>query len=496
MTTLDADSPHSHGPGYRIARNATLRAGGEVLGKLASMAFFIAMARELGQDGFGDFIFALSLTTVLVMASGFGTEDLVSREVSRDHERVHSYLANAVTVKALLSIVPLLAAAVIVNLGDWPADARAAVYIVGVGVAVENLGRSWHSVFTAYERLEMISISLVVQRSLTAAVGIAVLLSGGGLVAVSMVFAVGSVVGLLTAIQVLRRYVVTPRWEIDRSRWLPLLKAGVPIGLASFLFMLLLRLDASLLGFLTGGEDNSEVGIYGAAFRAVEATLFIPWALSGAVLPWLARQKEDSNFVRGCELALKAISAVLTPIGLSFALFASPLIDLLYGPQYAEAVLPLRLLGVMTVMFGINNLSATMLISRDRPRDFMLIAAGVGAENVILNVILIPKYGADATAFNAALSGVLLATLSVGVIARRFGRVNLLLMFGGPTAGALAMTAVVLPAGLPFVPAAALGLCAYLGGLLAFERIAFPADFARLRSILWRRGPLARASPT
>lgn len=493
MTRPEADSRDSNARAHRIARNATLRAGGEVLGKLASMAFFIAIARELGQDGFGDFMFALSLTTVLVLASGFGTEDLVSREVSRDHDRVHSYLANAVTVKALLSVLPLLAAAAIVNLGDWPADARAAVYIVGVGVAVENLGRTWHSVFTAYERLEMISISLVVQRALTAAAGIAVLLSGGGLVAVSIVFTAGAFLGLLTATQVLRRYVVAPRWEIDRSRWLPLLKAGVPIGLAGFLFMLLLRLDASLLGFLSGGEDNSEVGIYGAAFRAVEATLFIPWALSSAVLPWLARQTRDADVVRGSELALKAMAAVLTPIGLAFALFASPLIDLLYGPEYAEAVLPLRMLGVMTVMFGINNLGATILISRDRPRDFTLIAAAVAAENVILNVILIPKYGADATAFNAALSGVLLAALSVVLIGRRFGRVNLLRAFGGPATGALVMTAVVLPAGLPFLVAAPLGLGAYLVGFLAFERFAFPADLAGLRSLA-RRGATARAS--
>jgi hypothetical protein len=106
----DAGSHQGHTQERRIARNAVLRASGEVVGKLASMAFFIAIARELGEGGFGDFVFALSLTTVLVLVCGLGTEDLVAREVSRDHDRVHSYLANAATVKALLSILPLLAA--------------------------------------------------------------------------------------------------------------------------------------------------------------------------------------------------------------------------------------------------------------------------------------------------------------------------------------------------------------------------------------------------
>lgn len=491
LVMADLDPHTAPGAARRIARNAALRASGEVIAKLASLAFFVVMARELGDSGFGDFMFALSLNTVLVLASGFGTEDLVAREVARDHGRVHSYLANVATVKAALSVVLLLLAALIVNLGDWPADARAAVYIVGVGVALENLGRTWHSVFTAYERLEMISISLVVQRVLTASVGIAVLLSGGGVIAVSVVFTAGALVGLVVATQVLRRFVVAPRWEFDRSRWLPLLKAGAPIGLAALLFATLLRLDATLLGLLTGGEDNSEVGIYGAAFRLAEATLFITWAFSASTLPWLSRQKRDADVARGYELGVKAITSVLTPIGLGFVLLASPLIDLLYGADYREAVLPLQLLGVMTALLGLNGLASTVLISRDRPRDFGRIVAFVAVENIVLNLILIPEYGADATAFNAALSAVLLAVLSVALVQRRFGRINLVRAFGAPVAGGAAMAAVVIPAGLPLVPAAAAGLASYAAGLLAFERLAFPDDLASLREVvgLRRRSP-------
>ncbi len=55
----------------RIARNAGVRAAGEVVGKVASLAFLVVMARQLGQDGFGDFMFALSLSTVLIVASVF-----------------------------------------------------------------------------------------------------------------------------------------------------------------------------------------------------------------------------------------------------------------------------------------------------------------------------------------------------------------------------------------------------------------------------------------
>lgn len=461
-----------------------MRAAGEVVAKLASLAFFVTMARELGAGGFGDFTFALSLSTVLILGAGFGTEELVAREVAREHDRVHDYLGNVVVVKVLASIALLLAMALIVNLGDYSADTRAAVYIVGAGVAVENLGRTWHSVFTAYERLEMISISLVVQRTLTAAVGIALLLSGSGLVVASVVFSAGAVVGLLVASQVLRRFVVAPRWKLDRSRWIRLVKAGIPIGLASLLFTILLRADAALLGFLSGGDDNSEVGLYGAAFRLVEGTLFISWAFSASMLPWLARREDPQLVARGYEIAAKAITGVLMPIALIFVLLAPRLIHLLYGDGYVDAELPLRLLGMLTVLYGVNSLAATLLISRDRPQAFTRIAAFVALENIVLNVILIPHYGADAAAFNAALSGVLLAALSLMVVSRAVGSVRPGRIFGAPVVGGAAMSGIVLATSLPLVPAVALGVAVYAAAAVAFERTVFPEDFEQLRAAL------------
>jgi dolichol kinase len=112
--------------------------------------------------------------------------------------------------------------------------------------------------------------------------------------------------------------------------------------------------------------------------------------------------------------------------------------------------------------------------------------AFVTVENVVLNLIMIPKYGADGTAFNAALSGVLLAVLSISLVGRHFGRIRLLRAFGAPVAGGLAMAAVLLPTDLPLVPAAVVGVAAYLAALLAFERLVFPADLATVRAAIWR----------
>src|SRR4051794_36445827 len=84
----EAHMPRVEVPGNaqsRVAVNAVARAAGEAVAKVASLAFYIVLARELGHEQYGAFVFALALTGTLLIASGFGTDDLVARRVARDH---------------------------------------------------------------------------------------------------------------------------------------------------------------------------------------------------------------------------------------------------------------------------------------------------------------------------------------------------------------------------------------------------------------------------
>jgi len=300
----------------------------------------------------------------------------------------------------------------------------------------------------------------------------------------------GSLVGFGAGVWALGRYVVRPELDVDRGRWLPLLRAGVPIGVLGVLLGSLVRIDQTLLSFLSDAPGNTEVGFFGAAFRLVEATMFIGWAFSAAMLPWFARHAgagERERLAAGYELGMKATATVLVPVGLAFVLLADPLIHLLYGSPYGPAVGPLRLLGVMVVLIGLNDLAAVLLIARDRPLAFARVVGAVTVLNIALNFVLIPTYGASGAAFTAALSAFLLLVLGMIVVRPLTGRVRMLRPFGGAAAGAAAMTLCVLGLGLPLVPAGALGLAAYAAGYIAFERAFYPDDLRTFLDVVRRR---------
>ncbi len=103
----------------RVATNTIARAAGEAVAKAASLAFYVVMARELGTHGYGSYVFALALTGTLLIGSGFGTDELIARQVAREHSRAGYYLANVAGLKTVTSVLLLGIAMAVVFVGSY-----------------------------------------------------------------------------------------------------------------------------------------------------------------------------------------------------------------------------------------------------------------------------------------------------------------------------------------------------------------------------------------
>jgi O-antigen/teichoic acid export membrane protein len=247
-----------------------------------------------------------------------------------------------------------------------------------------------------------------------------------------------------------------------------------------------------LLGLFAAG--SAAVGEYGAAYRLIEATLFITTAFNAATLPWFSRRDADA-IAHGFELAIKTVLALMLPVGLGLALFAEPVIETLYGPEYDGAVTPLRILGVMTALWGVNATIVTILVSRDRPDVYTVPALVALVPNLVLSAILIPADGANGAAIAAVAAAALLVVLVVPRTARLFGPMAWGRMVAAPVAAGAAMAAAATALSfVPWVPAALLSGAVYAAAFLAVERLFSPRDFAFYVSAL--PGSRSRAGRT
>jgi O-antigen/teichoic acid export membrane protein len=463
----------------RIALGTLARSAGEAVGKVASLLFFVVIARKLGEEQFGDFVFGLSLSTVLLLVAGLGMQEMLGREVARDPRRADDLLWNVVVIKALMMAALLVVIAGVVAVQGRSLETAAAILIVSAGIGFEYQAGTLYAVFDGRERQQYVAATLIVNRIATAVMGIGAAVAGAGLVTIAVLFTAGSALGLVTAHWLMHRFVLQPSRRVEPSRWAALIRASLPLGILGLLATASFRTSLVFLGLLDAG--SADVGEYGAAYRLIDASIFVAASFNAAALAWFSRQDGTGPvpLARGFGMAVKTVLALMLPIGLGLALFAEPVIHTLYGADYAGAVAPLRILGALVVLWGINTTIVTVLVTRNRPDVYTIPALVALVLNVGLSVVLIPESGAEGTAIAAVAGAALLVALAVPRTGRLFGSIAVARTLGAPLgAGAAMAGCAVALSGVWWIAAAVASLAIYATAFLLLERMFWPGDFA------------------
>lgn len=475
------------GPLSTIARNTAVQAVGEMLSKVASLAFYVVMARAFGKALFGDYMFALSLALLLTVFAGFGTDTILTRAVSRDRGELPRMFWSSIALKAGIGVVTVALAVAITLVGDYGPGVRLAVAVLGIASVVDLLTKTLYATFQAHDDLRPGATTLVLQRFATAIVGIAAMALGAKVVPVSVIYLGGSLLALGYCSHALLERDIRPRIVLSVTHARALVVESIPTGLATIFAMVLFRIDATMLSFYKG---DVAVGLYGVSYRALESTLFLTYALTSAAMPALSRLRRDTVPPVGAVYGsgLKALVIALAPIGVAFVLFAETILRVLYGEQYTPATTALRWLGGAAALYGVAYLSTYLIIAQDRARLIPWITAGLVIENVALNALLIPRFSLEGAAAVTTITEITRTVVMLAVARRLAGPVALGRLLGGPAAGCAAMALVALLAGTGLAPMA-VALALYVVVTAAVERRLFPDDFGRLTAALRRLRP-------
>jgi O-antigen/teichoic acid export membrane protein len=459
----------------RILANTTYRLSADVGAKIASVALFVVMARELGEAGFGLFSFALALVMLVTAAADFGQDRVLTREVARRPATLDGYLANTLALKLALALPGLAVATAIVAATGADRTTLAVVALLGLAVIADLLTATCFAVYQAFERMAFIPVVLVTQRFVTAVVGIAALLLGAGVVPVAAIFLLSAVLGFGLALTLLLGRVARPRLELRPRMWSALMRAAAPIGLAGLFAIVLFRIDMVMLAAF---EPHQVVGQYGAAYRLFETTLFLSWAVGAAVYPVLSRSSRTSDPpVAGVyERSIKLVVALTLPLAAGAAILADPLVRLVFGAQYDEAGEALALLAPAIAFYPLAYVAGYLLVSQDRSGWLTVTYAVVAVENVALNFVLIPWFSLEGAALGTSISEFLAAAILLLGAARTVGARPRVRVLAGPAlASALAAVAMALLADELLLAIAAGGV-AYVAALVAFESAVYPQD--------------------
>ncbi|TDO48923.1 O-antigen/teichoic acid export membrane protein [Kribbella sp. VKM Ac-2571] len=178
--------------------------------------------------------------------------------------------------------------------------------------------------------------------------------------------------------------------------------------------LLNLRLDVVILGALAG---PAVLGGYAVASKYAELLRLPGTALTWVFYPRLAKLEQH----RAAELARRMIRPTLAGVAIAavpVALLADPVLRLLYGASFGSAVTPARVLVVGMVLAGASGVASGYLYGRGTPGlNSIVLGAGL-VVTVVLDVTLIPRYGALGAAVASTAAYLSTDALLIGLLLR------------------------------------------------------------------------------
>jgi len=166
----------------------------------------------------------------------------------------------------------------------------------------------------------------------------------------------------------------------------------------------------------------NEAGIYASAYRLLDASNMIAFLFSGLLLPIFSRMIKLRHSVEGMvrlSFSLLVIPAIAIAICCSF--FSYELMNLLYkGNNINESSHVFRILMCCFVPISSTYIFGTLLTANGNLKQLNIMASMGMAINIILNVILIPKYQAAGAAISSISTQLLMALTQIIMTQRIF----------------------------------------------------------------------------
>ncbi len=464
----------------RFVENYFFALSADAVQRLGGALIVVLVSRQLGVDEAGIYFLAVSFATLFGRLSYWGLDQLLTRDVARAPDRANQFMVNFVVVRALLAgLMMAMLYAVVILLGYAPHTSRV-ILLLGLTILPDSLINICQSVFMANERMGYLAMSSLLNGVVRIVAGVLALVGGFGLEGVALGLLLASISTLTFLLYLIRARLFRPVWNIDLAFSRRQLAAGFPFLLIGVFFILESQLDVILLSRL---RDEYQVGLYGAASTVVSALILIPTAFQTAVFPVMSRlyATAPAALERLYDQSLKYLLLAGLPIAVGVTVLASDIVTLAFGRQFAPGASVLQILVWALFLIFLNVPNARLLVVTDQQRIIAVFLLTSLTINVVLNLLLIPRWGAAGSASARVISTSVLFVVIAQFVYRHVYRFNPLPFLPRP---ALAATAMLV--GLFILREQPAFVLIPAGALIYFAVLAALRTFSREDLVLWR----------
>lgn len=175
---------------------------------------------------------------------------------------------------------------------------------------------------------------------------------------------------------------------IHKELIVELLKFGFFPMLALLLTSLNYKIDIIMLN-MSRNITMAQIGVYSIGVALADKTVYIPDAVKEILLSKLAKGKKEEEVARATRMCFP-ISIIMV---IAIFMVGAPLIDFLYGSEYSGAfsVTVICVFGTAVMVF-FKMIAQYNVVNKKQIINVIMLSVSV-LVNIVLNILLIPKYG-------------------------------------------------------------------------------------------------------
>ena len=372
---------------------------------LTQLLVVTSLARHLGPQELGSFLFCHAIVTLFGFLNNLGLETLLIKYLIDFKERQFFILKHALILRLFTGLLCVFLSNVI-GFFLVEKESQSILFFVSL-LHLFTPFNVFSSLFQVRGRSDLSSIGLMIGNIVGATYAAICIFFDFRLVFISFYFILDAFACALIYYSIVNKEV---RWSFKKSgktsfeELVSLFRRSLPLTLTGAVTLLYMKVDQIMIGHI---DSLDQVGLYVAATRLSEAWYFIGLSLVGVFYPKVLIIKEKFgeeeyiNFISyyGRLLIWGAIAlAFLTTI------MSSIVIETFYGDAYlgASTILSISIWAVPFVYLG--GISSKMYII-DNKQNLIVKRGLLGLiVNIGLNLLLIPDFGAVGAAVSTLFS--------------------------------------------------------------------------------------------
>jgi O-antigen/teichoic acid export membrane protein len=376
--------------GSTMASDAAHLSLGQTVRLIIQAAYYVLLARLLGASAFGAFAAVVANAAIISPFSGFGSPSLFVKNVRAERQLPSVCWGNGLLITCLSGT--LLSS--VVALTNWTFSlGQATGVITAICVSdlilcrIVELGTYG---FLACNHAKETAIQNVLL-SILRLVGLVVLASGSRALTLqrwSITYLITSMIATSYCVYRGTQIFGVPR--VDFGKLPTDLKEGVFFSINNSATTIYNDVDKVMLSKLS---DFGSTGIYAAAYRLIDVATQPIRSLAGAAYPrFFERGAHGMRAPYGLARSLIFPGALYGSVVATVLLVGAPLLPHILGQQYANASVALRWLAFIPLLRSVHVFLADSLSGAGFLRVRSAIQVFVAGVNILLNLLVLPKY--------------------------------------------------------------------------------------------------------